>query len=787
MQQRRVKLSSAEAVVLATNNSDRKRTLDIAFGQNGADRALIDSLLNPLESLAVTGNKEAPQDSLSDEEMVDLPSPESIQLLHIVASKNTADLARHLISAFHPIFDFPAPGLNRVAQGPPAKEEKHANMYVAIEDFDPESHDEIELRVGNKVIVTEKSDENGRWTGFNMDTNKTGRFPGLFVSVIASPSLHASLSIPAIDQWGEEYARCIKELDTSQFETFALPRLASAILTQNNCTQLQKFTLLDNILGRISYSSQLIFEGEDLLPRVFVAICETFTAFPEKILHIMTLNQFNTILSLSPQLFGKPQFVGKYLETFIQSKVKSDSNRDGPDLTVDNFEALKSVSDFVETSILPKFSTPILHRCHSFLIANALLFSLDKLGRYDVPLFEKYISLPRFRASDENHLSFPGWNFSTLKITDFDHNERSSFLSEPYGVQKLLHSMLVHIFRTNNTKSIDSYSQFIDQTLLLETFVIARICYLGEYDKWQKLFEKSLLDSLSSPQILTVDEKKFPKFIEAGISHTTKIPLIIQNISTFECNEYEINSFTLFSNNEVAVANASAAVMDLDLTGIVPHRTRIVSTSEHYSAGRRYDVELGVPSFDAMERGIMVVEVVGGSKRFRAVLKKGVFRLVQESIGVDGQIFKILDEKNNVLESGADLFVAGHLFEQNQDGSFLVPFSGQPKQETAIITYNGFSHPSNFEHLKEEYFLDAHWLFNREAVRQGANLSVAVHSMVKITDKKVFVKIADLEIVAIALTVKVVAVDGLESVKLFENFELFDDIDSVFDVHIPAS
>ncbi|KAJ3340705.1 Sorbin and SH3 domain-containing protein 2 [Entophlyctis luteolus] len=49
-------------------------------------------------------------------------------------------------------------------------------MYTAVEDFDPENPDEIELRVGDKIHVTKKYDD-GWCTGLNTVTSQTGLLP----------------------------------------------------------------------------------------------------------------------------------------------------------------------------------------------------------------------------------------------------------------------------------------------------------------------------------------------------------------------------------------------------------------------------------------------------------------------------------------------------------------------------------------------------------------------------------------------------------------------------------
>ena len=55
-------------------------------------------------------------------------------------------------------------------------------MATASFDFEPGTPEEIELKTGDKVMVT-KQDEDGWWTGTNQRTNKAGLFPAAYVKL----------------------------------------------------------------------------------------------------------------------------------------------------------------------------------------------------------------------------------------------------------------------------------------------------------------------------------------------------------------------------------------------------------------------------------------------------------------------------------------------------------------------------------------------------------------------------------------------------------------------------
>ncbi|KAJ3223197.1 hypothetical protein HDU81_009358 [Chytriomyces hyalinus] len=226
--------------------------------------------------------------------------------------------------------------------------------------------------------------------------------------------------------------------------------------------------------------------------------------------------------------------------------------------------------------------------------------------------------------------------------------------------------------------------------------------------------------------------------------------------------------------------------MALDLSGVAPHRTRSISVSgggAKFRAGFIYEVNLDLPWVRDVERGLLVVDVVAAGKKCRAVICKGSYR-VSESLSSEGHLFTIFDERGSAIVSDYQIFMSGHVYEPNDAGQVLIPFTRQPKQQTIIISHKNYSFPARFNHREEHYNLSARWIFNREAIRAGNVVSVAVKPILSLWGLGPVLLGSNYPSKSV-LTVTTGAAGGLKTTKTFENFKMFDDRESLIDVNVP--
>ena len=89
------------------------------------------------------------------------------------------------------------------------------------------------------------------------------------------------------------------------------------------------------------------------------------------------------------------------------------------------------------------------------------------------------------------------------------------------------------------------------------------------------------------------------------------------------------------------------------------------------------------------DRGVYVIDFIGNGMSSRAVVRKGKLEyLVRTSAA--GQIFTVIDEQRQPVPK-ATLWLAGTLYQPNDDGVIVTPFSNEPGSRPIILTLGNFS------------------------------------------------------------------------------------------------
>ncbi|KAJ3383591.1 hypothetical protein HDU84_003536 [Entophlyctis sp. JEL0112] len=577
-----------------------------------------------------------------------------------------------------------------------------------------------------------------------------------------------------------------------EVEASALAEFASIKLRQFQTVSLKKadleaaVSIFRNILKLIRHSGQLMITKDiDLLPEVFCRAFGTSAAaampFIEEpaVMMNMTLQQFETVYTSEPNFLSKVFFVNSLLKKMAADSLKESFGYLHPSKS--NIMALEHMKSFA-LSKLPED----LRSIRRGVVFKLLEFKTDRIKEFDKVLFDDFITMKVDMGLGELNSARHDWHVNESRVL--------------YITQK----MLLYIFRHDKEATIQNYSKFLTEEVVREQYVTAKILQ-GDMQCLAEVLSSSDLQRLMAKKVVEFNREDAPTFISPQILNEEPVilPLTLQNVASVEVNQYFIDTRSFFATghtDETRFKNPVSAMMDLDLTGTVPHLTEVRKV-EQLVHGQRFEMHIPVKldprknlkassNLSRMHRGAVVVEAIAAGMRCRAVLMAGFFRVFR-AVGENrdatkGDWLGVLDESNSVIKSDASLLVAGkYTFQQNAEGYFLVPFSQQSNSEVALLTFQGFTFPVEFVNHDEVYHLKARWLFNREAVRQGSLLSVAVYPSMYITHEKIPVRFADLSNARYTLTTTVFA-DGVESVKVFENFVVKDDSESVFDVAIPS-
>ncbi|KAI8839120.1 hypothetical protein BJ741DRAFT_600004 [Chytriomyces cf. hyalinus JEL632] len=543
-----------------------------------------------------------------------------------------------------------------------------------------------------------------------------------------------------------------------------LPNLAKQFLDE----KINSSTWKEFFLKLVKTSSALVDStGVDHLPALFHALFQEDLqqGLSEVHLRSLTLNQMEALGSLDTSLFGVEAFSETLYSKLIHKHLDYDFEafRDLNCLSASatNLDGFDRILEFVE-KLPPNLSQKLRFR----VLLMKLEFLCHRRRVMDVELFESVI---RSRHTIQGHTAedLP----SAYKIDD-----------------ALLQQFLLHIFRSDESKTIKDYSEYLPEATVRDVFALAKISYTENGAKWHHLMKPHQIEQITKSILLEFKPSENPIYLDPFINTASTSNLVVhaKNIDKLEVNEYDVDSFALYSNDDKAVSNTKAALMALDLSGVAPHRTRSVSVNgdgDKFRAGFIYEVNLDLPWVRDVERGLLVVDVVGGGKKCRAVICKGSYR-ASESLSPEGHLFTVFDESGNAIVSDYQIYMAGHVYKPNSQGQVLIPFTRQPIQQTIIVSHKDYSFPAHFYHRDESYNLSTRWIFNREAIRAGNVVSVAVKPILSLWGFTP-VLLGNSNPSKSVLTVTTGAAGGLKTAKTFENFKVFDDRESLIDVNVP--
>ncbi|KAJ3064510.1 hypothetical protein HDU98_012086, partial [Podochytrium sp. JEL0797] len=723
-----VPLSALESLVLATSTSDAVHQLnrEAAFAADGADsaRRRIAGLLG-----------------------IDFPSNAPG-----VFSSNSSDASRDVPS------DAPGnspsvllPSAESVAFVAALRQNTKKLADFATVSFDPN----FDFSLPQNKKPTHSNNEQKHSLDFNKEADEIIRL------VVANPS------------------KLIHKLELLH----ALPLLAHAFLTSKDSSKLpldQRIASLNVFLN--APLAHLLHNGTDLLPQILDQFCllQNATSAPS-VVPLMTLQQLDALALFRPTHYWSSLW---FVEAYIMKKYLLRCHASIENKAVE-IDALVEVDQFLQTDARVCGNIPAFVPLKNSFVLKLLQTKLGKLKIFDVELFERYIRMPGLFSTEQLWIESPtAKNSPSQPPSLFDRWKVSPSLEV-----RLVRLFLSHIFQTQPAKSMDAYTALIHPEVVKSMFARVKIEQGGsEGAKWHHLLPPPQLHSLLQETTLAFSPTHpLPKYLlPSNNTPTPPLVLSIKNIPTLEINEYEINTFAMHKSGVLASSSESAAgvLMGLDLSGVVPHRSRVwkVGGGEAFVAGKVYVEKVGVEWLDGVERGVVVVDVVGGGKRCRAVLRKGLLRVV-EQITTAGHVFSVVDERNAPIESEFDVWMAGHVFKPTPNGTFTIPFTRSTKPETLLITHKNHTSPAVFQHCEESYTLSTQWLLNRESVRSGNTVRVAVIPLVSVTSRNVGVSLREVGVDRVSVSVTVVQEDGVENGKVVE-VEVVEGRECVFEVGV---
>jgi hypothetical protein len=465
----------------------------------------------------------------------------------------------------------------------------------------------------------------------------------------------------------------------------------------------------------------------------------------------LTVAQMDELLRKEPALRNQVAFCNAYLPKLApenEVELETDPAALGA--------YLERVWAFVQT----------LDPVHNSLKAHVLYHRLrhdQKQGVYNHDRFLEYVKLPRNvpYLRDEVRQRLPRGDY----MAQLDQGFGLASLGPIGNEEPLVRELLLNFLR--EAANFDEYRPWLRDDFLQRLFAEAKIVNgIGEPQQWAPLLSPEEYRRLKE----RVDIDFAPDNPEViGADAGVKLTAFVKNVPSLIVKVYEINTFNYYRETGQPLNLA------LNLDGLVASSERRVQYQE--PSERRMARTFEFPELKG--RGAYVVELIGNGKSSRALVQKGRLGVLQE-VAPAGHAFTVLDEAGRRLPD-ARAWLGGREFAPGQDGRILVPFSTEPQSETLIVQQGGFASIARFNHLAENYELNAGIYVDRESLIRREKAQVALRPVLRVNGWPASLKLLEEP----RLVVQSVDLQGISTVKEFPGLELREDAETVCNILVP--
>ncbi len=242
-----------------------------------------------------------------------------------------------------------------------------------------------------------------------------------------------------------------------------------------------------------------------------------------------------------------------------------------------------------------------------------------------------------------------------------------------------------------------------------------------------------------------------------------ELSLWTKNVPTLLVRVFEINTRNYYREKGEEVPS------NLDLDGLVANEER----TETYAEPPIRRVLRTYKFQNLSKSGVYVVEFIGNGQSSRALIRKGSLRFL-EAPSTAGHVFTILDEENRPLPK-AMLWLGGREYAPEADGRIVVPYSASPGSVPIVLEHEGVCTLERFQHLPEEYALQARFHVERESLLRGRKASVLIRPALYANGEPATLSILENPRLSITATTR----DGIRATRDVPDFKLAENEETV--------
>jgi hypothetical protein len=273
---------------------------------------------------------------------------------------------------------------------------------------------------------------------------------------------------------------------------------------------------------------------------------------------------------------------------------------------------------------------------------------------------------------------------------------------------------------------------------------------------------------LQKKELLIVDTN-LNNFDESNV----EINLRVKNVESLEVRQFQVDTVNYLKHN------MKYPDQNMDLDGLVPEKMTVHTYKNPKQ--EEHNETFTFPDIDAVERGIFIIDFVGGGLMSRAVIKKGTLTIINKAAEY-GYEFFILDSKKQICSGeGTGIFVDGKFIPSAEDGSISIPYDKQQFSSTGVLIHDNFGFLGNIRVPKENYQLKSSLFFNDEGILPGRKATLLFRTRLFLNNQNMSInKLKDTNIILTTTTL-----DGITNTKVFDSIKLQDDEDCSIDFMVP--
>jgi hypothetical protein len=467
----------------------------------------------------------------------------------------------------------------------------------------------------------------------------------------------------------------------------------------------------------------------------------------------MTLAQLDELLKLKPSLLNESTFVATYL-TKLQPGADDDWRRDRK-LALAYLERLERFVSRLD---------PVHNPLKAHVQFHRLVF--DRAGgEYNRARFMAYIQLPRFqpymckawndRPESGRHPAHLNANYSAITL-----------LPAVGADEALVRSYLKHFFlEDTGTKE---FEPFIDDVWLRHLFAETKIeTGQGDPESWASQLPPEKFRALK--ERIDIDFE-FTNRTDYAADEAVKLDLHVKNVPQLLIKVFEVNTRAVYRTR------LSEVDTDINLDGLVANSERVIKYDD--APTRRIPRRFEFP--ELAKPGVYVIDFIGAGKSSRALIRKGRLHALVTT-GTAGQRIRVVDEKHQPVNDAA-VWLGGHEYAADKDGSITVPFTAEPGRRPIVISRGDFSCLDAIAHLPETYSLRAAFHIDRESLLTQRIAPVIIRPSLALNETPVSLKLLE----DVQLRITSVDHNDIPSSVEVPNFTLFEDREAVHDIRVPA-